>query len=218
MVAIGSAVDSYVTYKILNIIATDWVELPAYKLGIIDKNGKALKKSWELKTSAEKNAYTPLHILVFNLKRLLNKVPGTARKLGTVAAAMWLLKEAAELSDNDFKILKEHVMLVESEVPTNVSAGGLNIAGLDNNPPVRKKQPDDKFAGHPVFDVSSDIYHGSNPMKKKWERWNKFVPLSDDVAIVTETLREYAINNPKDAIILRDKNTGLMRFIKHTEK
>ena len=207
MVAVGSAVDTYVVYKILTILATDWTKLPAYKLGIIDKNGNPLKKSWQLQTSAEKNAYTPLHILVFNLKRLLNKVPGTARKLGTVAAAMWLLRE--HMNEPTFNMLKEELA---NGLPTN-NASPVNIAGLGPNPPVRKK-PDDSFAGHAVFNVNSDTYHHTNYPRRKFQRWATMAPGMNEEL---QNIREYAINNPKAGIIIRESSTGLMRYIKHKE-
>lgn len=104
-----------------------------------------------------------------------------------------------------------------SEVPTNTSSSG-NVAGLDNNPPVRlKRKPDDKFAGHAVFDVSSDIYNKAPAIRKKWNRWAKFVPIAEDLEIVLESLIDFSINNPKDGIIIRDKSTGYMRYIKHKE-
>jgi hypothetical protein len=66
-------------------------------MGIIDENGQRTDK--KLTTSAEKNAYTVLHKLVFNIKKIFGKVPGLRTKLGTYAAALFLLKDT----------FKEHV-------------------------------------------------------------------------------------------------------------
>ena len=58
---------------------------------------KIFKKSKELKTSKERDAYTVLIRFIFNLKRLLNKVPGGKSKFGSyAAAAILLLKEENE--------------------------------------------------------------------------------------------------------------------------
>ena len=55
------------------------------------------KKYKELKTSKEKNSYTVLVRFIFNLKRLMNKVPGGKSKMGSyAAAALLLLKEEEE--------------------------------------------------------------------------------------------------------------------------
>ena len=60
----------------------------AYKLGIIDKNGKVLRKAKNVETFKEKEAYTILHRFVFNLKRLINIVLLVKSKLGTYATAL----------------------------------------------------------------------------------------------------------------------------------
>ena len=77
-----AVIDTYIVYKIISILVKDWDEQDAYKLGIIDNKGKVLKKAKELDTSKEKAAYTVLVRFVFNLKRLLNKVPGGRSKFG----------------------------------------------------------------------------------------------------------------------------------------
>ena len=90
-------VDTYITYRIINTLVTPWKKQAAYKLGIIDEKGKALKKSKDLKTSEEKEAYTVLIRFIFNLKRLLNQLPGGKSKFASyAAAAILLLKEEDE--------------------------------------------------------------------------------------------------------------------------
>ena len=64
----GTAIDLFVAYRFLRILTTPWEDQPAYKLGIIDKDGKLLKRSTSLRTIDEKQAFTLLHRLVFILK------------------------------------------------------------------------------------------------------------------------------------------------------
>jgi hypothetical protein len=93
----SAIVDTYITYRIIKTLVTPWDEQDAYKHGIIDDKGKVLKKYKELKTSKEKNSYTVLIRFIFNLKRLMNKVPGGKSKMGSyAAAAILLLKEEEE--------------------------------------------------------------------------------------------------------------------------
>ena len=89
----GRAIDLFVAYRFLRILTTPWEEQPAYEHGIIDKNGKRLRKSNELTDSDEKASFTLLHRLIFNLKRILHKIPGVKTKLGTYATALFLLKQ-----------------------------------------------------------------------------------------------------------------------------
>ena len=87
------AVDLFVTYRFLKLLVTPWNKQEAFKLGIIDKNGKAIKKARDLGTEEERSAFTLLHRLVFNCKRIMSKIPLVRSQLGTYAAALFLLKE-----------------------------------------------------------------------------------------------------------------------------
>ena len=87
------AVDLFVTYRFLKLLVTPWQKQEAYRLGIIDGKGKALKKARELETEEERSSFSLLHRLVFNVKRIFGKVPGLRTQLGTYAAALFLLKE-----------------------------------------------------------------------------------------------------------------------------
>ena len=87
------AVDLFVTYRFLKLLVTPWEKQEAYKQGIIDKNGKALKKSRDLGLESERSAFTLLHRLVFNCKRIMQKIPIVRTRLGTYATALFLLKE-----------------------------------------------------------------------------------------------------------------------------
>jgi hypothetical protein len=83
---------------------TKFEDTNAYKLGLIDDQGKKLKKP---QTSEEKSAYNAFHRLVFNIKKLLAKVPGGSSRLATYAAALYLIKEKYEVSDNNLEKILE---------------------------------------------------------------------------------------------------------------
>ena len=87
------AVDLFVTYRFLKLLVTPWKKQEAYKQGIIDDKGKALKKARDLATEAERESFTLLHRLVFNCKRIMGKIPFVRSQLGTYATALFLLKE-----------------------------------------------------------------------------------------------------------------------------
>jgi len=87
------AIDLFVTYRFLKLLVTPWKKQEAYKQGIIDANGKALKKARDLETEAQRESFTLLHRLVFNCKRIMQKIPFVRSQLGTYAAALFLLKE-----------------------------------------------------------------------------------------------------------------------------
>jgi hypothetical protein len=87
----SSIVDTYITYRIIKTLTKDWDEQEAYKYGIIDKKGKVLKKIKELETRKEKESYSVLIRFIFNLKRIIEKIPGGKTKLGSYGAAAYLL-------------------------------------------------------------------------------------------------------------------------------
>jgi hypothetical protein len=99
-------VDLLITYRIVKLMATDWKNQEAYKFGIIDQNGKVLRKNRDLNTESEKNAYTILHRFVFNLKRIIQKIGLKSSLSGFSVALALLLKENSEIS--------KHKLIIES--------------------------------------------------------------------------------------------------------
>ena len=83
----------YFVYQFIKKLVTPFNKTRAFELGIIDEKGKVLKKRSSLKTRDEREAYTLSDTLIFNLKKVLAKVPGGSSKFATFAAALFLLKE-----------------------------------------------------------------------------------------------------------------------------
>jgi hypothetical protein len=82
-----------------------WEKTGAFKAGIIDKNGKKLKKP---ETNEEKSNYNTFHKLVFNIRRLLGKVPLGKSTIARYGAALFLIKDHLKLSDKQIaKVLYE---------------------------------------------------------------------------------------------------------------
>ena len=116
----GRAIDLFVTYRFIKLLVTPFEKTDAYKLGIIDENGNRVipppvkgvrqTKPEPLRTTDEKNAYTILHKLVFNIKKIFAKVPGLRTKLGTYAAALFLLKDTFKESVDDPDVFEKEFM------------------------------------------------------------------------------------------------------------
>ena len=96
--------DLFYAFRFLKLLVTPFEKTKAFELGIIDKDGAVVKKGRERTTSDEKSAYTVFHRLVFNLKRLIGKVPGGKSVVARYGAALFLIKEHTGMSDD--KILK----------------------------------------------------------------------------------------------------------------
>jgi hypothetical protein len=108
---------SVIVFQILKILTTDWEDQEAFKLGIIDKDGNALKRRKDL-TSKEREAYTLLHIFVFNLKRIMNKL-SIRSKLASYTAALFLTKEFVKE-----QVGYEQAELLEREVWRHIKEQG----------------------------------------------------------------------------------------------
>lgn len=87
--------DRQYALRILKMLATDFKDMDAYKQGIIDKNGKVLKKTYQLKTQAEKKAYTYLDRLIVILKKQIkqNEKRGDYSLTKALSPALWLVRE-----------------------------------------------------------------------------------------------------------------------------
>ena len=112
----GRAIDLFVTYRFIKLLVTPFEKTDAYRLGIIDADGKRIlepgttNKPTTLRTVEEKSAYTVLHKLVFNIKKIFGKVPGLRTKLGTYAAALFLLKDTFKESVDDPDVFEKEFM------------------------------------------------------------------------------------------------------------
>lgn len=159
-------VDLFLVYSFVRKLTTPFVEWEAYKLGIIDSEGNLLKSRKSFKTVAERDAFGHFDLMVLNLKRLIEKLPGGKAKIATYAAALYLVREnslikeevSSRFENMSDQMIEEVVfqeffegILVpyfESEAP-NMTVGSGAIAGLgygeSPEPPIkRKKKRDEK--------------------------------------------------------------------------
>jgi hypothetical protein len=153
-------IDNVIAFKVLRMLVTNFTDTEAFKLGIIDAHGKTLRKSNQFSTEAERNAFTYLHRLVFNMKKLINKIGGE-NKLKSMAAAIWLIREnyqsgsrtTSQLESKFKKIMESNVHLVEEEIlvgrflkeegeggaPTNNTSGPVSTQEPKIDPKSKKK-------------------------------------------------------------------------------
>ena len=102
MGVLSKAADTVYTLRFLRLLTTPWEETGAFKAGLIDDEGNKIKKPF---TEKEKSVYNVFHRLVFNVKKLINKVPGGKSKIASYAAALYLIKENADLGDKSIEMI-----------------------------------------------------------------------------------------------------------------
>lgn len=161
--------DNQYAMRILKLLATDYKNMPAYHLGIIDDKGTVLRKSYQLKSEAERNAYTYLDRLVIILKKAIEKTQarGDYNLTKSLSPALWVVREQLEsgsratsnIEQKYHDIVKLDVTLAEEEIlvkkfmsEEGVAAigGGAptnNTAGAEVREPVVKKKDIKKYQG-----------------------------------------------------------------------
>lgn len=130
-------IDLAITYKFLKNLVTPFEKWPAYKLGLIDKNGNILKPRNQRLKQEEKDALGYFDVVTLNLRKLIGKLPGGQSAIATYAAALLLMKEypkkqmkeGFEPSEQQVAFMLQEVMkeINEELAVTNSTA---NIAGL----------------------------------------------------------------------------------------
>lgn len=128
---VGRVVDSLIVFRILKMLTTPFEKTQAYKFGFIDKKGNRIKKLPDPDnpnvtvennpvSKAEKNSLTPLHRLVFNLKKLIEKLPFGKTAFASYAVALALLKEETTLTSDQMDDLFEkfYRLMKEADVVT----------------------------------------------------------------------------------------------------
>ena len=160
------AVDLFITYKFVKLLVTPWKKTDAFDAGVIDDKGKLLVKVAD-QTSAQKKTYTIFERLVFNMKRILEKIPFGKSRIASYAAALYLLREETGMEEADIlKVLEDlgyNTSLDLNEEIKELHEGQhiLNrdilesrkgtVVNLDSIEPV------DYFAGVPIYKTRENI-------------------------------------------------------------
>lgn len=226
-------IDIWICYQIIKRLSTRFVDTDAYKKGLIDRNGELTKPRKEM-TADEKKDVTTFDIMIFNLKKMLAKLPGGDSSLRNFAAALWLLKEdiddGRDITQNDVAILAEeidgcmdandsldesmrsfrdHVMTEEVAMTSGGSsdapANSIGNGSIDNT-----EVKVSNIGKCRVYDVSSDTFVKCRDAKKKSDRFSRHI----GTGMVSDDVREYARKNPGASIMIRDAKTGAHSFLK----
>ena len=225
----------YFVYQFLKKLVTPFNKTKAFELGIIDEKGKILKRRRDLEGDEEKSAYNLSDTLIWNIKKLMGKIPGGKSRIASYAAALYLIKEQQDgykiteeelelqffdlferMYNNDLvfdpsTLRKFENILIEDTPTTNMGSGNLATRGI----PLMKKPPKGvvmkKFGGIDVFALDPSHFQKSRFGKKKYTRYSGYV--GEDEA--GEYIRAFARKYPKKPIIVMDSQTGCMQYLRH---
>jgi len=225
----------YFVYQFLKKLVTPFDKTKAFELGIIDEKGKILKRRRDLEGDEEKSAYNLSDTLIWNIKKLMAKIPGGKSRIASYAAALYLIKEQQDgykiteeelelqffdqfekMYNNDLEfdsatLKKFEDTLIEASPTTAMGGGNIATRGI----PLLKKPPKGlvmkRFGGIDVFAIDPTYFQKSRLGKKKYTRYSGYV--GEDEA--GEYIRAFARKYPKKPIIVMDSSTGCMQYLKH---
>ena len=167
---VGRVIDSLIVFRFLKMLVTPFKKTPAFKFGFIDERGNRIKfltdpdnKNQKLPnnpvTKDEKNSLTPLHRLVFNLKKLIEKIPGGKSILASYAVALLLLKEEYDLDDEQAEQLYEdfyRYLKQEDKLDVDMITESMEVG---------------KLCKHRM---SGGRYHLRQQLKQNWDEFGDF--------------------------------------------
>lgn len=86
------------------------------------------------------------------------------------------------------------------------------VANIDTTP---TKPPGEHFRrssdSWKMFDVSTDTFRKFETGRCKFERWCKYLDITDESQ---KAIYDYAKKNPSNTIVLRDSSSGVLRQIR----
>ena len=115
--SISRLADTAYALRFLRLLTMPWEKTEAFKLGIIDKDGRRteykdavnVRRPTSIDTPKEKSAYTVFHKLVFNLRRILAKIPFGKTVVARYGAALYLIKEHTHMSEKQLRKIMDKV-------------------------------------------------------------------------------------------------------------
>jgi hypothetical protein len=237
----GRVFDLIYLYQFLKRLVTPFKKTKAFELGIIDEYGNVLRKRETLETSEEKSAYTLFDTLVFNIKKLLGKIPGGKSTIASFAAALLLLKEEKNrefqiLQENDLKLLNQKYSNLSNYISENKqqysdiidsvrsylveSIVEITTADVpttqEPNPSPKdaksyKKRNKKSYFDHPDIKLYEDEVVFSVPTSTFLKAKNR--NYTEDSEIF-EKINKYKELYPNKPIMLRDKSSGMMSLLR----
>lgn len=212
---LAESIDFFVVYKFIKLLATPFNKTDAFKLGLIDDKGTFLKKRKDF-TNEDRKALPRYLVMIFNIKKLINRLPGGENKLKNFGVAMFLLKEEIDanlVDEKDIQAFAEEIELPElksfAEFISEEEGGGsapptvaytTGSASMDQMTGIKTSS----FGKCRVYHVTSKTFNSVKNTKTRYEKFMKYVgegPLCDDI-------RSYAKTNPGKSIMIRDDSTG----------
>ena len=167
-------VDLFLVFNFIKRLSTPFNKWDAYKLGIIDEKGNQLIKRKDFTKRDQKDAFGIFDIMITKLKRLLEKVPGGKSRIGSYAAALYLIKEQQSIEKGGIELAESfNEVTLEEALKQYIETVKLQIVDIDElfENIFDEEVPANNTAG--VAGTGSDDTVVSPKASKKYKKKNK---------------------------------------------
>ncbi len=106
----GQIIDNAIAVRIIYLLVHPFTSWDAFKLGIINKDGKAIAKP---KNQKEKDSWTMLHRLVSRIKRIIAIAPGGKSLIANIAASYLLVRESHKIELTDDELIECYIIALQ---------------------------------------------------------------------------------------------------------
>ena len=241
----ANLVDLYLVYRVLRQLTTPFENWDAYKTGVIDAEGNLIKKAYDRRTAEEQESFTKFDLLMLKLKKVLSVLPFGKTKLASYAAALFLIKEEKNLTEENLeerfmnycnkselineKWSQKYKRSIDCNNPKGFSQRA-HCQGKEKN----EDAPANNVGGGNIAGTQGDPPRPTKVMMRRFaqndvfvvdqQRFNnarmgkkKFVKYEKYVGSddVGNAIRDFGRKYPKKPIILQDEKTGSMIFLRH---
>lgn len=241
----ANLVDLYLVYRVLRQLTTPFENWDAYKTGVIDAEGNLIKKAYDRRTAEEQESFTKFDLLMLKLKKVLGVLPFGKTKLASYAAALFLIKEEKNLTEENLeerfmnycnkselineKWSQKYKRSIDCNNPKGFSQRA-HCQGKEKN----EDAPANNVGGGNIAGTQGDPPRPTKVMMRRFaqndvfvvdqQRFNnarmgkkKFVKYEKYVGSddVGNAIRDFGRKYPKKPIILQDEKTGSMIFLRH---
>lgn len=198
-------------YVILRKLVTPFIQMPAFRAGVIDENGNFLVSRQDM-TQQQIEACSLLDVMVINLKRLIGKLPGGRTQLASFAAALFLIRQAKTVTEENYvnilftleeDFMNEVEQLMEDAPTMSASVG--HIAGIGAKDPfdvgvskkaqMKYKMKNAMFRRKPVKESTLQYHEQLNP--KIWENMMLKSEIRGKLLQIADEWRKFANIDPE---------------------
>jgi hypothetical protein len=111
----SSIINAIIAYNIIKDMSTPFDKTNAFKLGVIDKNGKILVPKSERTREQNQSIPSLLTVLAWNLKKILSKVGIGRSTIASFTSAILLLREELKKQEIDPSVEKTLIQHIKQE-------------------------------------------------------------------------------------------------------